>query len=124
MYGKTDIRVVLTIAVAALFVLAFAYQASTLWAFEDERAPITGGGGTLSYTGEIVGIDNSYLSVRAAPNDELNFRWDKDVPRTMCNAEPADLHIGDHVTVSYFELGTGGYMASDVISLPSDMDRC
>ena len=118
MPSRIHIRVLLALAVALLFVVAFAYQASAFSA---------GGSAPWTYTGTIIAYDkdSGYLTVQSAQNEELSFTLDHGAPLIMCNAEPiSDLNIGDHVKVSYFEEGTGGYIASQVVALPFDMNHC
>jgi len=119
MFSRKDTRVVLAIAVAALLVMAFAYQASATFA---------AGSAPFTYSGQIVSLDSGdrYLTVQAGPNDELNFTLDDGAPVMVCSMDErlANLKVGDHVTVSYFEKGTGGYIATQIISLPSGMNQC
>jgi|MudIll2142460700_1097286.scaffolds.fasta_scaffold00865_8 hypothetical protein len=119
MLSKKSIKTVLTVALAALFVLAFAYQTS---------AYSSGGSSPFTYTGKILSLDNNYkwVTVQAGPNDELSFRLDDGVAVMQCNMSGhfEDLKIGDHVTVTYFEEGNGGYIASEVDWLPMGMTRC
>ena len=119
MLSRKHVKSVLAIAVAALFVLAFAYQASAYSA---------GGSTPFTYTGKIVSLDNNYkwVTVQAGPNDELSFKLDDGAAVTKCNMSEhfGDLKIGDHVTISYFEEGTGGYIANQVDWLPMGMSRC
>lgn len=119
MLSKTNAKVFLTVAVAALFVMAFAYQAS---------AYSGGGSAPFTYTGNIVSLDNNYkwVTVQAGPNDELSFKLDDGAAVMKCNVSEhfRDLKIGDHVTISYLEEGNGGYIANEVDWLPMGMTRC
>ena len=119
MLSRTNIKTVLTLAVAALFVVAFAYQASAYSA---------GGSTPFTYTGKIVGLDNDhrFVTVQAGENDTLLFKLDDSAAVMQCNMNEhfGDLKIGDHVTVSYFEESNGGYIASELDWLPMGMTRC
>jgi hypothetical protein len=119
MLSKMNVKTVLTVAVAALFVLAFAYQASAYSA---------GGSTPFTYTGKILSLDNDhkFVTVQAGPNDELSFKLDDGAAVMKCNMSEhfRDLKIGDHVTISYFEEGKGGYIANEVDWLPMGMSRC
>jgi len=119
MFTRTNEKTVLTLAVATLFVLAFAYQVSAYTA---------GGSTPFTYTGNIVSLDNDYrwVTVQAGPNDELSFKLDDSTAVMKCNMHEhfRDLKIGDQVTISYFEEGNSGYIASEVNWLPMGMTRC
>jgi len=115
----TNMKSVLVVALAALFVLAFAYQASAISA---------GGSTPFTYTGTIVSIDNGarVVSVQSNPESELSFSV-TDHGRVMkCDmaASFTDLKPGDRVTVSYFEKGTGSYVASEIDLVPTGMNKC
>jgi hypothetical protein len=117
MFSRTKVQIVL--AVAALFVLAFAYQTSAY----------SGGGSTpFTYTGNIVSLDNEHnsVAVQAGPNDVMSFKLGDGASVTKCDMDKhfGDLRIGDNVTVSYFEEPTGGYIASEVDWLPMGLNRC
>ena len=119
MFSRTDIKVVLAVAVAALFVTAFAYQASAY----------SGGGSTpFTYTGRIISLDNDYkwVTVQAGPNDKLSFKLGDGAAIMKCTMDEhfTGLKIGDEVKISYFEEGNGGYIASQVDWLPMGMERC
>ena len=119
MLSKMNVKTVLTVAVAALFVLAFAYQASAYSA---------GGSTPFTYTGKILSLDNDhkFVTVQAGPNDELTFRLGDDAAVMKCNMDEhfSDLRIGDQIKVSYFEDGNSGYIASEIDWLPVGMTRC
>ena len=119
MFGRTNVKVFLAVAVAALFVTAFAYQASAYSA---------GGSGPFTYTGNIVSLDNDYrfVTVQAGPNDVLSFKLDDGAAVMKCNMDEhfTGLKIGDKVTISYFEETNGGYIASEAEWLPMGMSRC
>jgi hypothetical protein len=119
MSGRKNIRVVLSLAAAALFVMAFAYEASAFSA---------GGSTPFTYTGNIVATDsaNNIISVQAGPDDVLSFRLNADDAVMSCNMPGSfsDLKIGEMATVSYFEEGTGNYVANEVDLLESGMRHC
>src|SRR5512135_3031591 len=119
MLSNKNKKKVLTLAVVALFVLAFAYQASAYSA---------GGSSPFTYTGKILSLDNDhrFVTVQAGPNDELIFRLDDAAAVMKCNMDEhfSDLRIGDQIRVTYFEEGNGGYIASEVDWLPTGMTRC
>ncbi|HYA15189.1 MAG TPA: hypothetical protein VEF33_12695 [Syntrophales bacterium] len=120
MFSKINIKIGLVMVVAALFLMAFAYQASAYSA---------SGATPFTYTGKIVGFDNEhrFLTVQAGPNDERNFQVAQGAVVTKCNMGEYwnDLKIGDQVTISYFEEGSSGsYIANGVDLLPIGMERC
>ena len=119
MLSRKHAKTVLVAAVAALFVLAFAYQASAYSA---------GGSSPFTYTGKIISLDNDYkwVTVQAGPNDVKSFKLDDGATLMRCgmNDHFTDLKIGDEVKVSYFEEGNGGYIASEVDWLTMVMNRC
>jgi len=119
MLSRTSVKTFLAVAVATLFVMAFASQASAYSA---------GGSSPFTYTGKIVSLDNDHRSVtvQAGPNDELSFKLDDAATAMKCNMDEhfSDLKIGDQIRVSYFEEGNGGYIASGVEWLPMGLTRC
>jgi len=64
--------------------------------------------------------------VQSGPNDVLSFKLDDGAAVLKCNMSEhfSDLRIGDHVTITYFEEGNGGYIANEVDWLPMGMTRC
>ena len=112
MFGKKMTKGTLVVFLAALFVMALAYQASADSAFS------VGGGTPFTYTGKIVAIDyaEKIVTVQAGPNDELTFNVDNSAPVTKCSMSESfgNLRMGEEVTVSYFEEGAGSYIASGI----------
>lgn len=119
MTGKKKIKGLLVLAVAALFVTAFAYQVSAYSA---------GGAAPFSYTGNIVEVDNAhgFITVQASQNDELSFKLGPDAAVLNCDMSGslADLKFGDMVTVSWFEENNGTYIATEINYAGPDMNRC
>ena len=117
MLGRKNTKRVLIMTLAALFVMAFAYQAS---AFS------SGGSTPFAYTGKIVALDSRILTVQAAPNAEHTFNLADSVEVMKCDmaASLSDLKIGDEVTVSYFDEGNGKLIASGIDYAASGMQRC
>jgi hypothetical protein len=109
MFGRNMIKGFLGVFVAALFVVAFAVQASAFSA---------GSGTPFAYTGNIVSIDygDRIITVQAGPNDEQTFNLDDSAAVTKCSMSESfsSLGMGDHVTVTYFEEGSGPYIASEI----------
>jgi hypothetical protein len=64
--------------------------------------------------------------VQAGPNDVLSFKLDNDAAVMKCSMDERFTHlkIGDDVTISYFEEGNSGYIASEVDSWPMGLSRC
>jgi hypothetical protein len=119
MFGRKSIKGVLVMVLAALFVMAFAYQASAFSA---------GGSTPFTYTGKIVALDNAdkILTVQAGPNDELTFNLNENGAVMKCSMSGSftDLRIGDLVTVSYFDEGNSTYIANEINFAASGMNRC
>lgn len=119
MSGKKALTRVLLVVLAALFVMAFAYQASAFSA---------GGSSPFSYTGKIVALDShdKIVTVQAGPNDELTFNLNDNgaVMRCSMSESFASLKIGDEVTVSYFDRGDGSYIADEIDLGMAGMNRC
>jgi len=94
---------------AVLFVLAFALQASAFSASS---------GTPFTYTGKIIALDyaDRTVTVQAGPNDELTFNLDDSARVMKCSMSESfsNLKTGDEVTVSYFEEGSGPYIASGI----------
>ncbi len=122
MFDKAYIKTALIMTVAALFVLAFAYQA--LAAYADVPNP------PYTFTGKIISLDKDYkwITVQAGPDDIMNFRLAFDGAVTKCDymsKDFRDLNVGDEVTISYFEDGSSsGYMASNIDWLPMGPRQC
>ncbi len=121
MSDKRSVTRILMVVLAALFVMAFAYQA--------QAAVFSGGGSSpFTYTGKIVAIDNhdKILTVQAALNDELTFNLNDNgaVMKCSMSASFASLKIGDVVTVSYFDPGDGLYIANEIDFVSAGMNRC
>lgn len=118
MLGRKNIKGVLAVVVAALFVTAFAYQAS---AFS------SGSSTPFSYTGQIVALDDAgkTLTVQAGPNDERVFNLNDGAAVTLCDTSGsfADLKIGDTVDVRYFA-DKDHYIANTIDLVMSGMKRC
>ncbi len=111
MSDKKSIKGVLVVVLAALFVMAFAYQA--------QAAVFSSSGSTpFSYTGKIVALDNhdKIVTVQAGPNDELAFSLNDNGAVMKCTMSESftNLKIGDVVTVSYFDPGDGSYIANEI----------
>ncbi len=108
----------LTMAIAAFFVMAFALSA---FAFSAEDTPFT-------YSGKIVAIDNAskILTIQAAPNDQLSFNLNGNGTIMQCNKPVAwsNLKKGDSVTVSYFEKSDGNFVADTITLAPGMMGHC
>ncbi len=120
MFSRMQIKTVLAVTLAALFVVAFAYQAS---AFPGS------GGSALTYTGKIVSLDNDYrwITVQAAPENEMSFRLVNSAAVTECSGMSEhfrDLKVGDEVAISYFENGSSGFLASSIDLLPIGTTHC
>ncbi len=120
MSDKKGIKGVLMVVLAALFVMAFAYQAQAT-VFSSSGVP-------FSYTGKIVALDDhdKILTVQAGPNDELTFNLNDNGAVMKCSMSEsfASLKIGDKVTVSYFDPGDGSYIASEIDFGTAGMNRC
>jgi len=110
---------IFVVLLAALFVAAFAYEASAISA---------GGSTPFTYSGKIVSLDSvtKVVTVQAGPGDELTFNLKDPGAIMTCNAPAsfADLKIGDTVTVSYFDEGGGTNIASEITLLPAGMSKC
>jgi hypothetical protein len=121
MTARKSIKGLWVLAVAALFVTAFAYQAS---------AYSGGGSAPFSYTGKIVDVDSDhgFITVQAAQNDELSFKLGPDAAVMNCNINMSgsltDLKFGDLVTVSWFEENNGTYIATEIDYAGPGMQRC
>ncbi len=121
MFDKAYIKMTLIMTMAALFVVAFAYQA--LAAYADVPNP------PYTFTGKIISLDKDYkwITVEAGPNDVMNFGLVFDGVVTKCgnmSEDFRDLNVGDQVAISYFEEGSSGYIASNIEWLPTDMRKC
>ncbi|HAM51822.1 MAG TPA: hypothetical protein DCP92_14480 [Nitrospiraceae bacterium] len=118
MFDRKSIGV-LTAVVAALFVMAFAHQA---FAFS------AGTGTPFTYSGNVIAIDdaNRTVTVQAGPNDSIRFNLDEGglVMRCSMSSSFDDLKIGDWVNVTYFQKGTGPYIASEIDSARYGMQHC
>jgi len=120
MFGRESTKRTLLVVVAALFVMAFAYQAFGYSA----------GAGSAPYTyeGTVVSIDNAnrIVTVQAGPNDLLTFNLNDSGTVMKCSMFTSfdSLKIGDHVTVSYFEQSNGNFIADAITFVPSDMEHC
>lgn len=118
MSDKKNVTRILMVVLAALFVMAFAYQAS---AFSSSSST------PFSYTGKIVALDNhdNILTV-AGPNDELTFKLNDNGAVAKCSMSESftSLKIGDVVTVSYFDPGDGSYIANEIDLGAAGMNRC
>lgn len=116
MLGRGNLKGVLVVMLAALFVAAFAYQAAAIPA---------GGSTPFTYTGKIVSLDTAakIVTVQAGPRDELTFNLNDHGTIMKCSmlGSFTDLKIGDMVTVSYFDQGGGKYVANEI---NLDMQRC
>jgi|MudIll2142460700_1097286.scaffolds.fasta_scaffold187581_2 hypothetical protein len=110
---------VFVVMLAALFVAAFAYQASAISA---------GGNTPFTYAGKIVSLDSAakVVTVQAGPGDELTFNLVDTGAIMTCNAPGSftDLKIGDSVTVSYFDQGGSTYIVSELNHVPAGMSKC
>ncbi len=122
MFDKAYIKTILTVTVAALFVVAFAYQASA-------AAYLPVGNASFTFTGKIISLDKDYrwITVQAGPNDVMSFRLAYGAAVTNCSGMSEhfrDLKVGDQVAISYFEEGGSGYIASDINWLPIGTRHC
>jgi hypothetical protein len=120
MFGRESTKGTLLVAVAALFVMAFAYQAFAYSAGS--------GSASFAYSGTVVSIDNAnrIVTVQAGPNDLLAFNLNDSGTVMKCSVPLSfdSLKIGDHVTVSYFEQSNGNFIADAISFVPSDMEHC
>ncbi len=119
MSGKKNVKGLVVLALAALFVMAFAYQA--------QASVFSSSGTPFSYTGKIVALDihNKIVTVQG-PNDELTFNLNDNGAVMKCSMSEsfANLKIGDMVTVSYFDPGDGSYIANEIDFGSAGMNRC
>ncbi len=122
MFDKAYIKTILTVTVAALFLVAFAYQAYAVYP-DVPNTPFT-------FTGKIISLDKDsrWITVQAGPSDVMSFRLAFGGAVTKCNdmsEHLRDLRVGDQVMISYFEEGAGnGYTASIINWLPTGARQC
>jgi hypothetical protein len=104
---------VLVAVIAALFMVAFAYQAGA--------APFT-------YVGKVISIDQAskILTVQAGPNDQHIFSMNSGATILKCSKPEAwgNIKVGDKVSVNYFEKSSGNYVANNISLLPAMGQHC
>ena len=120
MFSRKTIKSVLSVAVAALLVTAFAYQVS---------AYSVGDNTSYTYTGKVVEVDNAhrYVTVQAGSSDTSSFKLDDHATVTKCDkiVSLSDLKPGDMVTIYYFQENLGGrHIASEIEMTAYGMKRC
>ena len=117
MRGRTNMKTVLTVVLAALFVMAFAYQVSAISA---------SGSTPFTYTGKVLAFDNAnkIITVQAGPNDQQSFSLSGRASVMRCSMPFSDLKAGDTVTVNYYDKGGGDLIANQVDVAPSGMTHC
>jgi len=120
MFSRKTIKSVLSVAVAALLVTAFAYQVS---------AYSVGDNTSYTYTGKVVEVDSvyKYVTVQAGSNNAFSFKLDDHATVMKCDkiGSLTDLKPGDMVTIYYFQENLGGrHIASEIEMTAYGMKRC
>ncbi len=105
---------ILVAVIAALFMVAFAYQVSA-------AAPFT-------YIGKVISMDNAnkVLTVQASPHDQRIFSMNSGATILKCNKPEAwgNIKIGDRVSVNYFQKASNNYVANSISLLLAKGKHC
>ena len=123
MFYRSYTKEILATVVAALFLAAFSFSA-----FSAESMPSSSyEGGSLSYLGKVIAIDNmkKSVTVRSAMGDEKMFTLTDNGQVLKCGKSAMwdDIKVGDDVMISYSEKTPGNYVA-DSLTLSMDMEKC